>query len=165
MIENYKCIGGIGLSGQRVEKIAERLVEPIIDSLQCELVDIEYKKEGSQWYLRIYIDKTGGVTIDDCQAVSEQVSKLLDEKDPIPHSYILEVSSPGLDRVLKKDSDFKRFKGSLIDVSLYKSIEGRKKYRGVLIDFTDEFLTVEVKEKTIDFKRSDIAMVRLAVEF
>jgi len=153
------------LSGQRVEKIAERLVEPIIDSLQCELVDIEYKKEGSKWYLRIYIDKTGGVTIDDCQAVSEQVSKLLDEKDPIPHSYILEVSSPGLDRVLKKDSDFKRFKGSLIDVSLYKSIEGRKKYRGVLIDFTDEFLTVEVKEKTIDFKRSDIAMVRLAVEF
>jgi ribosome maturation factor RimP len=153
------------LSGQRVEKIAERLVEPIIDSLQCELVDIESKKEGSQWYLRIYIDKTGGVTIDDCQAVSEQVSKLLDEKDPIPHSYILEVSSPGLDRVLKKDSDFKRFKGSLIDVSLYKSIEGRKKYRGVLIDFTDEFLTVEVKEKTIDFKRSDIAMVRLAVEF
>lgn len=153
------------MSGQRVEKIAERLVEPIIDSLQCELVDIEYKKEGSQWYLRIYIDKTCGVTIDDCQAVSEQVSKLLDEKDPIPHSYILEVSSPGLDRVLKKDSDFKRFKGSLIDVSLYKSIEGRKKYRGVLIDFTDEFLTVEVKEKTIDFKRSDIAMVRLAVEF
>lgn len=153
------------MSGQRVEKIAERLVESIIDSLQCELVDIEYKKEGSQWYLRIYIDKTGGVTIDDCQAVSEQVSKLLDEKDPIPHSYILEVSSPGLDRVLKKDSDFKRFKGSLIDVSLYKSIEGRKKYRGVLIDFTDEFLTVEVKEKTIDFKRSDIAMVRLAVEF
>lgn len=153
------------MSGQRVEKIAERLVEPIIDSLQCELVDIEYKKEGSQWYLRIYIDKTGGVTIDDCQAVSEQVSKLLDEKDPIPHSYILEVSSPGLDRVLKKDSDFKRFKDSLIDVSLYKSIEGRKKYRGVLIDFTDEFLTVEVKEKTIDFKRSDIAMVRLAVEF
>ena len=153
------------MSGQRVEKIAERLVEPIIDSLQCELVDIEYKKEGSQWYLRIYIDKTGGVTIDDCQAVSEQVSKLLDEKDPIPHSYILEVSSQGLDRVLKKDSDFKRFKGSLIDVSLYKSIEGRKKYRGVLIDFTDEFLTVEVKEKTIDFKRSDIAMVRLAVEF
>ncbi len=153
------------MSGQRVEKIAERLVEPIIDSLQCELVDIEYKKEDSQWYLRIYIDKTGGVTIDDCQAVSEQVSKLLDEKDPIPHSYILEVSSPGLDRVLKKDSDFKRFKGSLIDVSLYKSIEGRKKYRGVLIDFTDEFLTVEVKEKTIDFKRSDIAMVRLAVEF
>lgn len=153
------------MSGQRVEKIAERLVEPIIDSLQCELVDIEYKKEGSQWYLRIYIDKTGGVTIDDCQAVSEQVSKLLDEKDPIPHSYILEVSSPGLDRVLKKDSDFKRFKGSLIDVSLYKSIEGRKKYRGVLIDFTDEFLTVEAKEKTIDFKRSDIAMVRLAVEF
>lgn len=153
------------MSGQRVEKIAERLVEPIIDSLQCELVDIEYKKEGSQWYLRIYIDKTDGVTIDDCQAVSEQVSKLLDEKDPIPHSYILEVSSPGLDRVLKKDSDFKRFKGSLIDVSLYKSIEGRKKYRGVLIDFTDEFLTVEVKEKTIDFKRSDIAMVRLAVEF
>ena len=153
------------MGNQRVEEITEKLVSPIIKELQCELVDIEYKKEGSQWYLRIYIDKPGGVTIDDCQAVSEQISDLLDESDPIPHSYILEVSSPGLDRILKKDSDFIRYKGTKVDVSLYRPVNGSKKHTGILEGISNDLISIKVNEEIVAFNRSDIAMVRLAVEF
>ncbi|HZK33807.1 MAG TPA: ribosome maturation factor RimP [Bacillota bacterium] len=153
------------MANQRVEKVTEKLVSPIIEKLKCELVDIEYKKEGSQWYLRIYIDKSGGVTIDDCQAVSERVSDLLDEADPIPYSYILEVSSPGLDRVLKKEADFIRYTGSKVDISLYRPVHASKKHTGVLEGISDDLLSIKVEEEIIAFKRTDIAMVRLAVEF
>lgn len=153
------------MSGNRVEKLTEELTLPVVNELNIELVDIEYKKEGSHWYLRIYIDKPGGVTIDDCQAVSERVSDLLDQADPIPHSYILEVSSPGLDRVLKKDSDFERYKGSKIDVSLYRPVNGKKKYTGELLELAEDKLYIRDKDKVLSFDRSDIAVVRLAVEF
>lgn len=91
------------MSRLKIEKLVEEMLQPILEKLRFELVDIEYKKEGGNWYLRIYIDKPGGITIDDCQTVSEQIGDLLDKEDPIPHSYYLEVSSPGLDRVLKKN--------------------------------------------------------------
>ncbi|HHU78585.1 MAG TPA: ribosome maturation factor RimP [Clostridiales bacterium] len=149
----------------KVEHIVEEMVQPILDRQHCELVDIEYKKEGSNWYLRIYIDKAGGVTIDDCQAVSEQISVLLDERDPIPHSYFLEVSSPGLDRILKKESDFERFSGYKVDVSLYKAKEGRKKYTGELIGWKEDQLLIRDKNKVLSFKREEIAAVRLAIDF
>jgi ribosome maturation factor RimP len=150
----------------KTEQIVEKMVQPILERQNYELVDIEYKKEGSHWYLRIYIDKEGGITIDDCQAVSEQVSTWLDEKDPIPHSYILEVSSPGLDRILKKPSDFERYKGFKVDVSLYKPIKGKKKYTGELIGLENEQLLIHgEKEEVLSFSRNDVAAVRLAVEF
>ena len=154
------------MSQGKVEQLVEQMVLPVMDDLHCELVDIEYKKEGSHWYLRIYIDKQpGGVTIDDCQAVSERISDLLDESDPIPHSYFLEVSSPGLDRILKKDSDFERYKGSKVDVSLYKPKDGRKKFTGELIERTEDQLLIQDRNEILSFPRSDVAMVRLSVEF
>lgn len=150
----------------KVEQVVEEMLLPIMDDLQCELVDIEYKKEGSHWYLRIYIDKhPSAVTIDDCQAVSERISDLLDESDPIPHSYFLEVSSPGLDRVLKKDSDFERYKGFKVDVSLYKPINGRRKLTGELIGLEDNQLLIQDGNEVLSFSRIDVAMVRLTVEF
>jgi len=153
------------LSKVKIESLVEEMLQPVLSSQNCELVDVEYVKEGSNWYLRVYIDKAGGVTIDDCQAVSEQLSDLLDEKDPIPHSYFLEVSSPGIDRVLKKDSDFERFKGSKVDVSLYKSKNGRKKYTGELIGWDNDHLLIKENDEVLSFSRAEISVVRLAVEF
>jgi len=153
------------LSKLKVEQAVEELLLPIMDDVHCELVDIEYKKEGSQWYLRIYIDKPGGIIIDDCQIVSERISDLLDKSDPIPYSYFLEVSSPGLDRILKKDSDFEKYKGSKVDISLFKPMNGKRKYSGELVSLINDELVIRDKSETISFKRSDIAVVRLAVEF
>ena len=153
------------MSKVKIESLVEEMLQPVLSSQNCELVDVEYVKEGSNWYLRVYIDKAGGVTIDDCQAVSEQLSDLLDEKDPIPHSYFLEVSSPGIDRVLKKDSDFERFKGSKVDVSLYKSKNGRKKYTGELIGWDNDHLLIKENDEVLSFSRAEISVVRLAVEF
>lgn len=153
------------MSKLKVEQAVEELLLPIIDDVHCELVDIEYKKEGSQWYLRIYIDKPGGIIIDDCQIVSERISDLLDKSDPIPYSYFLEVSSPGLDRILKKDSDFEKYKGSKVDISLFKPMNGKRKYSGELVSLINDELVIRDKSETISFKRSDIAVVRLAVEF
>lgn len=149
----------------KIEELVEQIALPITEEQKCELVDVEYKKEGSHWYLRIYIDKPGGVTIDDCQAVSERISDILDEKDPIPHSYFLEVSSPGLDRILKKDSDFVKYKGSKVDVSLYKPRDGKKKFTGELIGLEDNQLFIRDNNQILSFPRSDVAVVRLAVEF
>ncbi|HHU49141.1 MAG TPA: ribosome maturation factor RimP [Clostridiales bacterium] len=149
----------------KVEQLVEEMAQPILKQHNFELVDIEYKKEGNHWYLRIYIDKPGGVTIDDCQTVSEQISGLLDKRDPIPHSYFLEVSSPGLDRILKKDTDFERYKGSKVDVSLYKSKDGRKKFTGELLGWKDDQLLIRDKGKILSFSRAEVAAVRLAVEF
>lgn len=153
------------MSKLKVEQAVEELLLPIMDDVHCELVDIEYKKEGSQWYLRIYIDKPGGIMIDDCQIVSERISDLLDKSDPIPYSYFLEVSSPGLDRILKKDSDFEKYKGSKVDISLFKPMNGKRKYSGELVSLINDELVIRDKSETISFKRSDIAIVRLAVEF
>ena len=149
----------------KVELQVEEMIQPILEQHHYELVDIEYKKEGSHWYLRIYIDKEGGVTIDDCQLVSEKVSSLLDEKDPIPQSYFLEVSSPGLDRILKKPSDFERYQGSKVDVSLYKGVDGDKKFTGELMGWEDDKLLIRANNEVLSFTRNEVAVVRLAVEF
>ncbi|HHY81074.1 MAG TPA: ribosome maturation factor RimP [Clostridiales bacterium] len=153
------------MSKVKVENLVEEMLQPVLKDQHCELVDIEYVKEGSHWYLRIYIDKSGGVTLDDCQAVSEKLSDLLDEKDPIPHSYFLEVSSPGIDRILKKDSDFEKYKGYKVDVSLYKPKNGKKKYTGELIGWDNDQLLIKDKNQVLSFSRSEVALVRLAVEF
>lgn len=147
------------------ESKTEEIVMPIINENNFELVDVEYVREGSNWYLRIYIDKSGGINIDDCELVSRYLSEKLDEKDFIEDAYILEVSSPGLGRPLKKEKDFQRSLGEEIEVKLYKAIDKRKEYVGNLISFDKDIITIEENEKEITFNRSDIALVRLALDF
>lgn len=153
------------MARKKVEDVVQEFTLPILDKLGYELVDIEYKKEGSNWYLRIYIDKPEGITIDDCQQASEKISDKLDEVDPIPHNYFLEVSSPGLDRPLKKDKDFERYKGYKVDIKLYKPINGTKDLTGELVGLENGNILIRANEDVISFKRDEVASVRLAVEF
>lgn len=151
---------------EEYELKAEQLLTPIMEENNFELVDVEYVKEVGNWYLRAYIDKEGGITVDDCEVVSRRLSDLLDEKDFIPDAYILEVSSPGLGRQLKKDKDFKRSLGEEVEVKLYKAVNKQKDFEGILTDFDQEKLIIEQADgTTMEFARADIAMVRLALDF
>lgn len=151
---------------EEYEQKTEQLLEPIITEHHFELVDVEYVKEGSNWYLRAYIDKSGGITVDDCELVSRALSDLLDKQDFIPDAYILEVSSPGLGRQLKKEKDFKRSLGEEVDVKLYKAIDKQKQFTGVLKDYDDEKITLEFEEgNTLDIPRQNISLIRLAFDF
>ncbi len=142
------------------------LLTPIVEELHLELVDLEFVKEGANWYLRVYIDKEGGVNIDDCEAVSRTLEKKLDEADPIEQAYVLEVSSPGLDRPLKKDADFEKFAGEIIDIKLYQAQDGKKQFQGKLLGMTDGIISIEEEDKTVRaFTKKDVADVRLAVMF
>ncbi|HHX24487.1 MAG TPA: ribosome maturation factor RimP [Thermoanaerobacterales bacterium] len=114
-----------------------------IDEKVFEIVDVEFVKESGHWYVRYYIDKPGGVTLDDCQLVSQEVSRLLDNEDPIPHSYILEVSSPGAERPLKKDEDFIKYIGSYVEIKTFEKIEGKKVFTGFLKDFSNNVIHIE----------------------
>lgn len=141
----------------------EKLLEPIMQEHHYELVDVEYLKENGEWYLRVYADKEGGITIDDCEIISRALEVKLDETDPIDEAYILEVSSPGLDRVLKKDKDFIRYRGHVVDVKLYKAINKQKEFTGELVDFSEDTVTIAIDGVNTEFERSKIAMIRLAV--
>ena len=143
----------------------EELVTPIIDENDFELVDVEYVKEGANWYLRVYADKDGGITIDDCVLISRALEVKLDEEDFIQDAYILEVSSPGLGRQLKKDKDFKRSLGEKVECKLFKAINKQKEFEGILKDFTEETITLEVDETELIINRKEIAMIRLAIDF
>ena len=147
------------------EAKAEKLILPITERLGLELVDMEYVKEGSDYFLRAYIDKEGGVTIDDCEAVSRPFSDRLDEEDFIPDAYILEVSSPGLGRQLKKEKDFVRSIGKEVDVKLYKAVEKRKEFTGFLLENDSESILIEEDGKELRFLKKDISLVRLTVHF
>lgn len=139
---------------------------PIIEANKFELVDVEFVKEAGTFYLRAYIDKPGGITIDDCEVVSRALSDKLDEKDYIEESYILEVSSPGVGRPLKKNKDFERSIGEEVDVKLYKPIEKQKEFNGILEGYTDTEVTIRLDEDTVmNFNRKDIALIRLAFDF
>ena len=141
-------------------------LEPIIEANALELVDLEFVKEGVNWYLRVYIDKEGGVSIDDCELVSRALEAKLDEHDPIEQAYILEVSSPGIDRPLKKDADFVKYQGEIIDVKLYKAQNGSKQYQGKLLGLENGVLSIEEEDGTVvTFEQKDTASVRLAVIF
>jgi len=153
------------LARKSIEKIAQEIALPIVEELGYELVDLEYKKEGPHWCLRLYIDKPGGITLDDCQEVSQRVGDVLDIKDPIPHNYFLEVSSVGLDRPLKKEEDFVRFKGRNVDLKLYRAIDGSKNYTGELIGLDGDTIQIRVGGEILGFKRDQVAIVRLSVEF
>ena len=138
---------------------------PIIEEGNFELVDVEYVKEGANWYLRIYADKEGGINIDDCVTISRAIEVKLDEKDVIEDAYILEVSSPGLGRQLKKDRDYKRSLGEEIEFKLYKARNKQKEFEGILKDFDEHTFTITLDDEDVVFDRKDIAMMRLAVHF
>ena len=147
-----------------VEELVSTIVEAIIADTDMELVDVEYVRE-RDWYLRVYLDKPGGIDLDDCQLVSQQLSQKLDEEDPITDNYMLEVSSPGLDRALKKDKDFIRYNGRDVDIQLFKPLEGSKQYTGRLKGFTDKTIDIMVDDSLITFERSSIAQIRLHLDF
>lgn len=147
-----------------VEKLISSVVEEIIADMDLELVDVEYVRE-RDWYLRIYLDKNGGIDLTDCQVVSEKLSQFLDEKDPIKENYLLEVSSPGLDRALKKDKDFVRYNGSKVDIQLFKPINGSKQYIGILNGFNEDEFIIIVDKKEVRLNRADVAQMRLHIDF
>ena len=147
-------------------EVVTALAEPVVKEMGLELWDVRFEKEGASWYLRLFIDKEGGVSIDDCEAVSRALEAKLDEKDPIEQAYVLEVSSPGIDRPLKKDADFIRFQGEIIDVKLYKAVDGQKQFQGKLLGLNDGVISLEEEDGTVrEFVQKDTADVRLAVIF
>ena len=149
----------------KVTDLVASLAKPVVEQFGCELWDVEYVREGSEYFLRLYLDKEGGVDINDCEAVSRAFDPILDEKDPIQGSYHFEVCSAGLERVLKRPSDFQRFLGSPITVKLYHPRNGLKEIPCVLRGYEDGRLTVEAGKETITFEKSEVAQVRLRVEF
>ena len=151
---------------EEYEQKTEELLEPIVTDLGFELVDVEYVKEGGTWYLRAYIDKPGGITVDDCEAVSRKFSDILDEKDYIPDSYVFEVSSPGLGRPLKKEKDFKRSLGEEVEIRTYRAIDRQKEFTGILKAYDENTVTIAYEDDTEQtFERADIALIRLALDF
>ena len=157
----------LGLSKREdFEQRTEELLIQILEKYEFELVDVEYVKEAGTWYLRAYIDKPGGIAINDCEVVSRELSDLLDQKDFIDDSYILEVSSPGLGRPLKKERDFARSIGAEVEIRTYRMVEGRKEFTGVLEKYDSESVTVSYEDGTKqNFDRKEIALIRLAFDF
>ena len=149
----------------KITETVRQFAEPVVQAHGCSLWDVEYVREGGEWFLRLYIDKEGGVDIDDCEKVSRAIDPILDEKDPIPDSYHFEVCSAGLERVLKRPRDFEQFMGSPVLVKLYTPKQGRKEFPGTLTGYEDGRVTVTVGGETVTFEKSEVAMVRLRVEF
>lgn len=147
------------------ESKAEALVLPILEDNQFELVDVEYVKEGSNWYLRYYIDKEGGINILDCELVSRALSELLDKDDFLPEAYTLEVSSPGLGRPLKKEKDFKRSLGKEVELRTYKAVNHEKEFYGELKAYDEMTITIENETGEMTFEKKDVALIRLAFDF
>ena len=149
----------------KVTELVAQLAAPAVEAAGCELWDVEYVREAGQWYLRLYLDKEGGVDIMDCEAVSRVVSDLLDEADPIEGSYTFEVSSAGAERALKRPSDYEKFMDSPVTVKLYKAQNGRKEFAGYLKGYDNGDVTIEVGGKPMTFKKNDVALCRLRIEF
>ena len=149
----------------KVTDFVTQLALPVVEEHGCRLWDVEYVREGSDYFLRLYLDKDGGVDIVDCEAISRAMDPILDEKDPIPTSYIFEVCSAGLERALKRPSDFIQFMGSPVTVKLYRPRNGLKEIPGILRGYEEGRVTVEAGKETITFEKSEVALVRLRVEF
>ena len=148
-------------------KRTEEYLEKLQKEIDFELVDVEFVKEASQYYLRVYcdMDKEGGISIDDCVEISRNISAWLDKEDFIPEEYILEVSSPGLGRTLKKDKDFKRELGKEVELKTFKAINKQKEFSGILENFDADTLTIKIAGEDVKFSRNEIANVRLALDF
>ena len=151
---------------EEYERKTEQLLAPILEENNFELYDVEFVKEAGTFYLRAFIDKEGGININDCELVSRRLSDLLDEKDFIPDAYILEVSSPGLGRALKKDKHFEKSIGEEVEIKLFKAIDKQKEFTGYLESFNDEVIVIsDEQEQEMEFERSNVASVRLVVHF
>jgi ribosome maturation factor RimP len=154
---------------KKVTDTVEELLLPIVEEMNLELVDIEYVKEGSAWFLRVYVDKDGGIDIEDCGTVSEKLSEKLDELDPITHNYFLEVSSPGAERPLKKKEDLEKSIGKYVHIKTYEPIDGLKAIEGDLLKFDGETLTIlmtiKTRKKEVNIPYPKVAKARLAVKF
>lgn len=151
---------------EEYESKTEEILQPIVDRYGFELVDVEYVKEGSNWYLRAYIDKEGGIFVNDCELVHRELSDLLDELDYVEGSYILEVSSPGLGRPLKKEKDFQRSLSKNVEVKTFRKRDGRKDFRGALTAYDEKTVTItEESGQEITFDRAEIAIIHLAIDF
>ena len=144
----------------------ESIIMPILDRMNFELVDVEYVKEGGTWYLRAYIDKEGGITVNDCEDVAREMNVLLDEEDFIPDAYVFEVSSPGVGRPLKKEKDYIRNMGKELEIRTYKAINRCKEFYGLLRAYDKDTVTIETEDgETIIFNKSEIALIRQAIDF
>lgn len=154
------------MNKKSIIEYAVEIIESLIKDTEYELVDVEYKREHSNNFLRVFVDKPGGITLDDCQNISKEISDELDKTDPIKQAYYLEVSSPGLDRPLKNDKDLKRNIDKDLEVKLYEAMDGSKLVQGSLVDFDENTLKLlSDEELTIDIPRDKIALIRLAVKF
>lgn len=150
---------------ENYEDRTTKLITPIIEKNEFELVDVEFVKEAGENYLRAYIDKPGGITIDDCELVSRALSDKLDEEDFIAESYILEVSSPGLGRALKKENDYRRAVGKDVDVKLFRAVDKVKEFTGTLKAYTDDTATIEIAGEEKVFKKTDMASIKMSIDF
>lgn len=151
---------------ESIEAKAEALLTPIVEGLGFELVDVEYVKEGSNWYLRGYIDKEGGISINECVDVSRLFNEKLDQEDFIEDSYIMEISSPGLGRPLKKEKDYARSMGKELEIRTYRAVNRQKEFYGILTAYDADTVTIEMEdESTMTFQKSDLALIRLAFDF
>jgi len=149
-----------------VSKKVQNIVEPIITGLGYELVEVEFVKEGSHKYLRLYIDKPGGISIDDCQKINDAVINVIDAADPISEAYIFEVSSPGLDRPLKNEKDFLRHYGEEVEVGLYAPLDGCKGFEGILTNYTDGVLKIKTKnDQIMEFDMKTVSVVKRVIKF
>ena len=150
---------------KKITDVVWELAEPVVQEHGCQLWDVEYVREAGQWYLRLYLDKDGGVDILDCENVSRRVSDLLDEADPIEGSYIFEVSSAGAERQLKRPSDFEKFLGSPVLLKTYQNRDGRKEFPGVLKEYDGGAVVLEMGKQELRFEKNEVAMVRLRIVF
>ncbi|MET3847864.1 ribosome maturation factor RimP [Paenibacillus sp. OAE614] len=153
------------MSTPKIKGIVEQMVQPYLDEHNFELVDIEYVKEGSNYFLRVFVDKEGGIDIDDCGMISEYLSGKLDENDPIPEAYFLEVSSPGAERPLKKKEDVAKAVGKDVFVTVYEQVEGQKEFEGRLLSFEDDVLVISAGKKEYSIPYAKVASARLAIVF
>lgn len=148
------------------EARTEELITPIVERMAFELVDVEYVKEGGTWYLRAYIDKEGGITVNDCEEVAREMNEILDAEDFVEDSYVFEVSSPGLGRPLKKEKDYVRSMGKEVEIRTYRAINREKEFYGVLSAYDENTVTIESEDgEQMVFEKSDIALIRLAFDF
>ncbi|GBF32671.1 clustered with transcription termination protein NusA [Desulfocucumis palustris] len=153
------------MARSNIAGMIEDLIAPLIGGMGIELVDVEFVKEGNRHYLRVFIDKPGGVGLDDCQAVSEKLDVFLDEKDPVPYSYTLEVSSPGIERPLKKVKDFERFCGHKVNITTFAPVKGSKKFTGIITDAGSRGVNLDINGSELFIPMEQLASAKLAVEF
>jgi len=146
-----------------IGELVESLARPVVEGFGLTLWDVEYVKEGGQWYLRLYLDREDGVTIEDCEAVSRAMDPILDREDPIPDAYIFEVASAGAERTLKRPSDFEAYKGHLVEVRTFKPTLGAKQFLGTLLGEEDGAVTIEVNGEELRFEKKEVALVRLRI--